>query len=117
MAELGISTQAEAAAQIGVTQSSVSRWLGGALPRDDELSKVAEWLDVGEDDLARSLYASRTTRRSRQDQFEDRLALVEEQVTRLVGGFAALSEELAQLAQRTGQGSAPSGRPKRRGSR
>jgi transcriptional regulator with XRE-family HTH domain len=42
MRRLGVTSQNQLAARVGVSQSTISRWLSGALPSADEVLKVAQ---------------------------------------------------------------------------
>jgi transcriptional regulator with XRE-family HTH domain len=42
MRRLGVNSQNQLAARVGVSQSTISRWLSGAMPSADEVLKVAQ---------------------------------------------------------------------------
>lgn len=97
-AELGV-IPADAARQMGVDASQVSRWLKGASVSERYVPRVAEWLGITEDEV---VLAARASRRSVSDPaLSDRVDALELQVSALSGGRSdgALAEELRALRE------------------
>lgn len=103
---LGI-TQTEAAKRMKITQPQVSRWLKGALPADDQLAAVRDFLGVDDTTLAGALHATRSLRLG-----------YEERLRRLEGALEEVQDLLRQLGEKVDQmDTRPGGRPRGRSSR
>jgi DNA-binding LacI/PurR family transcriptional regulator len=60
---VGRDSQARAAAQLGVDQATVSRWLTGKrVPTDEHVPVLAAYLGWAPSTVARKLYEARTSR-------------------------------------------------------
>lgn len=92
---MGNLTQAQAAEQIGVSQSRISRWLSGGMPVDhDKQAAVAAWLEVTRPELDDFLRRShqitrRRTAVERIESLEDTVAQLHEQVRALRAALEA----------------------------
>lgn len=82
--KVGSKEQEQVAEALGVSQSTLSRWIGGTLvPGDDRVPELARFLKMSEEDVAFLLYRSRKSRLTtsqRLDRLEEKL----EELTRIV---------------------------------
>lgn len=51
-ADLGHQNDTQVAAHVGVDQSTVTRWMAGSRPRRDQYPRLADYLNVSEEELA-----------------------------------------------------------------
>lgn len=56
-------TQTQAAAQLGVPQTAVSRWEGGGVPGAEHILAIAKWADVETDHVLKLIAADQEARR------------------------------------------------------
>jgi transcriptional regulator with XRE-family HTH domain len=75
--------QIDVAAEMGVSQSRLSRWLQGEPPADDKVPTLARYLKVSESDVLHMIYRARTTGRPTKGDVSSRLDSLERQVDHL----------------------------------